>query len=921
MYVYFNNVEFKVPVAGMSTITWSPPAEFFSEGVNSVSIRYDDFAQTPGESWVFNLILDTTAPNQPRILYAADDVGSKTHNVEHNGRTDDESPMLTGLAERNSLVNIYNAQHQLIGSVKANDNGFWEIELPLGEGEHALYVTATDKMGHVSQPSDPFNITVGPDAALPEPGIALITHAWDDAGTVATGRLESGALTDDTTPTLHGTAPANSTVEIQYRALNGSWISGGSVTALADGSWSWKAPELADGSWEFRARTGSGWADEFALEINRNPQESLLITHAEDDFGLYTGKLSSGSPTDDRTPTLHGRAEANSIVYVHNRVDGGAWELLGSARAGADGSWTLQSERLATGNNDLVASNSSSDASGSNIFSLDILTSKLITPLITGVFDDTGLVQDYLINPGMTDDRTPTLEGRAPAGALVVIYQDDRAIGSVYATDGRWHFTVPSLSEDKSYSFSAALRDGNGNDGSAGREVTGTLNRELARGERLLVNNGFTWLEAVVEGRNWRLVDPAAHSGSWEYYARVEDAVSGTTPAEACQEVIFDNQLVKPAISGVYDYSGSSEQLIPPDGTATDSTPLLRGTAESGSLVYIYREGTSAPIGSVKAENGQWQFIASGVTPGANSFYVRSTDAAGNSDVSERYDFSYSPSPVQVTWDFNGLLKPGVSSEAVGPRWDYPNELTIRAPVTQYTNGIILHVDTTGRGYIGGSTKLTFEFNNPIYQFEFDLRIDNKAITCLTLYDQAGKVIETVDMPISNNSWVNFKTKFYDTPINKISYYYKENYIAALYVDNFKVSYLPQSKTSQNLITDETNQDILDDSVSKLDQDVNTLSTQPVISASTAEVITVDSVLEQGFSNFFIDNGTKQLLITGNEGDTVQLDDLLPDGTDTGDWIAQNGTVTVAGVEYQVFSHSDEEAEVLIQQGIKTELI
>ena len=85
--------------------------------------------------------------------------------------------------------------------------------------------------------------------------------------------------------------------------------------------------------------------------------------------------------------------------------------------------------------------------------------------------------------------------------------------------------------------------------------------------------------------------------------------------------------------------------------------------------------------------------------------------------------------------------------------------------------------------------------------------------------------------------------------------------------------------------------------------------------------LNVADVLNHGGRDLFIDDGKLQFMVQGNENDTVQLDDLLPDGTDTGDWIAQNGTVTVAGVEYQVYSHSGEEAEVLIQQGIKTELI
>jgi len=75
-------------------------------------------------------------------------------------------------------------------------------------------------------------------------------------------------------------------------------------------------------------------------------------------------------------------------------------------------------------------------------------------------------------------------------------------------------------------------------------------------------------------------------------------------------------------------------------------------------------------------------------------------------------------------------------------------------------------------------------------------------------------------------------------------------------------------------------------------QDENIALPQPVISALTTKLITVDSVLEQSLSNFFIDNGKTQLLIDGDDNRTVHFDDRLPDDTDNGDWI--NGTVTLA---------------------------
>ncbi len=53
----------------------------------------------------------------------------------------------------------------------------------------------------------------------------------------------------------------------------------------------------------------------------------------------------------------------------------------------------------------------------------------------------------------------------------------------------------------------------------------------------------------------------------------------------------------------------------------------------------------------------------------------------------------------------------------------------------------------------------------------------------------------------------------------------------------------------------------------------------------------------------------------------VKLDDILGDGGDVGDWVKQQGSTTVAGVKYQVYSHSGVDADVLIQEGVKTELV
>ncbi|WP_210508362.1 Ig-like domain-containing protein, partial [Pantoea ananatis] len=97
----------------------------------------------------------------------------------------------------------------------------------------------------------PFNLTV--DTA--PPAAPAITTAGDNAGSVQTP-LTSGQSTDDTTPTLTGTAAANATVTIYE---NGQSVG----TALADGTGAWSftpSSALSNGShtWTATATDAAG---------------------------------------------------------------------------------------------------------------------------------------------------------------------------------------------------------------------------------------------------------------------------------------------------------------------------------------------------------------------------------------------------------------------------------------------------------------------------------------------------------------------------------------------------------------------------------------------------------------------------------------------------------------------------------------
>lgn len=76
----------------------------------------------------------------------------------------------------------------------------------------------------------------------------------------------------------------------------------------------------------------------------------------------------------------------------------------------------------------------------------------------------------------------------------------------------------------------------------------------------------------------------------------------------------------------------------------------------------------------------------------------------------------------------------------------------------------------------------------------------------------------------------------------------------------------------------------------------------------------------EGGTSLFTGDGYMQMMVKGNTGDTVNLDDLMADGSDPGNW-ANNGQVSVTGVVYEVYRHDALDAELLVQQRVQTNLV
>ncbi len=289
---------------------WSYTTGTLASTTHSFTATATDAASnTSTASAALSVTIDTTAPVAPVI---SSDVIVNTNEVA-----------LTGTAEANSTVKVYDGA-TLLGSVVANSSGAWTYTTAaLANGNHSFTATATDAASNTGAASSVAAINVN----TPVPIIASFSP---DSGTVGDGITNVAVLA------LTGTATASSTVNV----YDGATLLG-TATANASGAWSFTTGTLSNGSHSFTATdtvTGITSAASAALAVTIDtvaPAAPVIAT----DVVVNTNEIA-----------LTGTAEANSTVKVY---DGAT--LLGSVVAASTGAWAYTTAALATGSHNLTA--------------------------------------------------------------------------------------------------------------------------------------------------------------------------------------------------------------------------------------------------------------------------------------------------------------------------------------------------------------------------------------------------------------------------------------------------------------------------------------------------------------------------------------------------------------------------------------
>lgn len=740
----------------------------------------------------------------------------------------------------------------------------------------------------------------------------------------------------------------------------------GSVRVGPDGTWSIPVSDLPQGNYQFRTeiedRAGnvSEKSDSFDVEVDLTPPEKVEDVSISDGLG---GALENGDALNTGELTFSGTAEAGAIVYL--------WEgdaVVGSVLVDSSGNWQLPAE-MSEERSYSFRTEVRDPAGNSSGLSAPVELSYDVTPP-TPVGDTTIYSSDgcELHTGDATNDKDLTFSGSGLKGEIVYLWDGAVIVGSTTVGDnGEWSIPAEMLNE-RAYNFQVEIRDAAGNssgksdpltvefditppatvsigsvekdDGSAlGNSDFSNDNTPLFRGTGThgdivyLTDNitGQVFGSALVnEFGLWEILpDVAMDDGSFSLRVDVTDPAGNKQPGTDIFTLHVDTLAPGTATNvGLTSDYGADDGEELSGRISGDNTPTLSGGAgsvEGGSWVWIVQNGTE--MTSVKAESdGSWRYTSPELANGEYQFSVIVEDLAGNRSGAsapiafeiERNVTDFDDNSLQG-WSWGAAYQGIIDDPGNGTGIIFTKALEIWTPGSR--TGLAGDVITNTLDVKAGMT----------YHFSFEVTnittLVRENLTSLGLMVDGALVIpyQTVDaQPGSKMVLTGSYTATSDGQINLTIV--NETDIGTegnnFMIDNIIIATSGEMPVVPFSFGDASHwlyeDAVLDFSQVSADNDALHQIDLSGYGNNTLN-LSLGDLLAFGQEDLFMADGAKQMMITGDAGDVVNLSDMLPDGADVGDW-NNSGIVTIGGVEYQVYQHSGLDADLLVQQNLTVNL-
>ena len=560
-----------------------------SSGAHSYFVRQTDAAgNTSATSTAVTYTVDTSAPVIPSLTLASD-----TGSSASDGLTSNATINVSGLESGATW------QYQVDGTA-----GSWMTgtasSFTASSGAHSYFVRQTDVAGHTNGASTAVTYTVDTSA----PVIPTLTLASD------TGSSASDGLTSNATINVSG-LESGATWQYQVDGTAGSWITGtdSSFTASAGAHSYWVRQTDAAGN-----TSDTSTAVTYTFDTTA-PAPSLTL--ASD-----TGSSASDGLTSNATINVSGLETGATWQY---QVDGtaGSW-MTGTASSftassGAHSYFVRQTDVAGHTSEASTAVTYTVDTSAPAIPSLtlasdtgssasDRLTNNL-TINVSGL--ETGATWQYQVDGTAGSWMTGTVSSfTASSGAHSYFVRQTDAAGNTSDTSTAVTYTVDTSAP---VIPTLTLASDTGSSASDGLTSNGTINVSG-------LETGATWQYQVDGSGSWATGTDSsfiASSGAHSYWVRQTDAAGNTSDASTVVTYTFDTTAPAPSLTLASD-TGSSAS----DGLTSNAT-INVGGLETGATWQYQMDGTAGSWMTGTASS----FTASS---GAHSYFVRQTDAAGN---------------------------------------------------------------------------------------------------------------------------------------------------------------------------------------------------------------------------------------------------------------------------------------------------
>ena len=314
-----------------------------------------------------------------------------------------------------AVSNGFKASDGLSGFVGQNDP--YSFSKSSGSSEGAAVNIASgdvsDKAGNKAASIDSAAFKI--DMSVPAPPSKLDLVASSD-----TGDSNTDNLTKDQTPTFEVSAEKGSKLEI-FRGTDNTPL--GSATANASGVATVTSSELSDGTYTIHAiatdEAGNVSESSATIKVTIDVTVDATAPDAPTGLDLAAASDSGSSPTDDKTNNstldISGKAEAASAVKLYDGT-----VLVGSAKADANGDWSLTTGAFSEGEHLLKAE--ATDAAGNTSAASSALkvtidkTAPVITPgQASGTAGDNGWYKSAVTSAFTAEDELSGLANAADA--------------------------------------------------------------------------------------------------------------------------------------------------------------------------------------------------------------------------------------------------------------------------------------------------------------------------------------------------------------------------------------------------------------------------------------------------------------------------------------------------------------------------